>query len=423
MVLRPDPWLVQHLAAEFGRNLVEGQHRVPIGRAEGDVRLPAAGIGRRTRARTRGSHRPGRSRRHRRSPSPSRNPSGASTASYQAIGGGEVVGLQADVVDHRPTLPPHSDRPCGRHRQTRPADPSGRHWPGKRHCRRTNPSANRLRAMDYRTLGNSGCAVSTLALGTMTFGAEADEAASHAQLDRFVEAGGTLIDTADVYSAGAFRGDHRPLAGRPTRGCDRTGRAGHEGALPDGGRPERCRPLRPAPDQGPRRLAAPARRRRDRPVPGPRVRSAHPAGGDAADLRRLHPGRQDPLLRPVELHRLAAHQGRPPRPEPEPGATDHPAAAVQPAGPGDRMGDRAGRAGRRPRAAARGHRWAAAGSPASTGATSGPPAPPGSARTRPRHGGLSTSATSRTAPGTSSTPCRRSPTRAASRWRRSRWPG
>jgi len=56
--------------------------------------------------------------------------------------------------------------------------------------------------MDYRTLGNSGCAVSSLALGTMTFGAEADQGASHAQLDRFVEAGGTLIDTADVYSAG-----------------------------------------------------------------------------------------------------------------------------------------------------------------------------------------------------------------------------
>ncbi len=56
--------------------------------------------------------------------------------------------------------------------------------------------------MDYRTLGNSGCAVSTLALGTMTFGAEADEAASHAQLDRFAEAGGTLIDTADVYAGG-----------------------------------------------------------------------------------------------------------------------------------------------------------------------------------------------------------------------------
>jgi aryl-alcohol dehydrogenase-like predicted oxidoreductase len=56
--------------------------------------------------------------------------------------------------------------------------------------------------MEYRTLGRSGCAVSTLALGTMTFGSETDEDASHAQLDAFVEAGGTLIDTADVYSGG-----------------------------------------------------------------------------------------------------------------------------------------------------------------------------------------------------------------------------
>jgi aryl-alcohol dehydrogenase-like predicted oxidoreductase len=44
--------------------------------------------------------------------------------------------------------------------------------------------------MEYRTLGRSGCAVSTLALGTMTFGAESDEETSHAQLDVFVEAGG-----------------------------------------------------------------------------------------------------------------------------------------------------------------------------------------------------------------------------------------
>ncbi len=56
--------------------------------------------------------------------------------------------------------------------------------------------------MEYRTLGHSGCAVSHLCLGTMTFGAETDEKGSHAQLDRFVEAGGTLVDTADVYSAG-----------------------------------------------------------------------------------------------------------------------------------------------------------------------------------------------------------------------------
>ena len=56
--------------------------------------------------------------------------------------------------------------------------------------------------MDYRTLGRSGCAVSHLALGTMTFGKETDESTAHAQLDRFVEAGGTLVDTADVYNAG-----------------------------------------------------------------------------------------------------------------------------------------------------------------------------------------------------------------------------
>ena len=56
--------------------------------------------------------------------------------------------------------------------------------------------------MDYRTLGNSGCAVSNLCLGTMTFGSETDEEGSYAQLDRFVQAGGTLVDTADVYSSG-----------------------------------------------------------------------------------------------------------------------------------------------------------------------------------------------------------------------------
>jgi len=57
--------------------------------------------------------------------------------------------------------------------------------------------------MHYRTLGSSGAVVSTYALGTMTFGAEADEATSHAILDDYVAAGGNFIDTADVYSAGA----------------------------------------------------------------------------------------------------------------------------------------------------------------------------------------------------------------------------
>jgi len=51
-------------------------------------------------------------------------------------------------------------------------------------------------------LGGSGCAVSSLCLGTMTFGVETDESGAHAQLDRFAEAGGTMVDTADVYGDG-----------------------------------------------------------------------------------------------------------------------------------------------------------------------------------------------------------------------------
>jgi aryl-alcohol dehydrogenase (NADP+) len=56
--------------------------------------------------------------------------------------------------------------------------------------------------MEYRTLGRSGCAVSSLCLGTMTFGVETDESGAHQQLDRFIEAGGNLVDTADVYGGG-----------------------------------------------------------------------------------------------------------------------------------------------------------------------------------------------------------------------------
>jgi aryl-alcohol dehydrogenase-like predicted oxidoreductase len=56
--------------------------------------------------------------------------------------------------------------------------------------------------MEYRTLGSTGTVVSTLCLGTMTFGAESDEKVAHEQLDRFVEQGGNFVDTADVYSDG-----------------------------------------------------------------------------------------------------------------------------------------------------------------------------------------------------------------------------
>jgi aryl-alcohol dehydrogenase-like predicted oxidoreductase len=56
--------------------------------------------------------------------------------------------------------------------------------------------------MEQRRLGPTGVRVSELCLGTMTFGNEADEATSRAIVDRFLEAGGNFVDTANVYSQG-----------------------------------------------------------------------------------------------------------------------------------------------------------------------------------------------------------------------------
>jgi len=53
-----------------------------------------------------------------------------------------------------------------------------------------------------RHLGRSGLVVSRLALGTMTWGRDTDEDDAAAQLVAFREAGGTLVDTADIYGEG-----------------------------------------------------------------------------------------------------------------------------------------------------------------------------------------------------------------------------
>lgn len=56
--------------------------------------------------------------------------------------------------------------------------------------------------MEYRFMGRTGLRVSELCLGAMTFGRESTEDESIRMMDRFVEAGGTFIDTADVYGQG-----------------------------------------------------------------------------------------------------------------------------------------------------------------------------------------------------------------------------
>ncbi|HEX3589110.1 MAG TPA: aldo/keto reductase [Pseudonocardiaceae bacterium] len=64
--------------------------------------------------------------------------------------------------------------------------------------------------MEYRQLGRSGLRISALTMGTMTFGGKGvfgnvgatDVATATRQIDRCLDAGVNLVDTADVYSAG-----------------------------------------------------------------------------------------------------------------------------------------------------------------------------------------------------------------------------
>ena len=68
-----------------------------------------------------------------------------------------------------------------------------------------------------RMIGETGIEVAPVALGGNVFDWTADEAASFAILDAFVDAGGTMIDTADVYSAwvpGHQGGESEALIGR-----------------------------------------------------------------------------------------------------------------------------------------------------------------------------------------------------------------
>jgi aryl-alcohol dehydrogenase-like predicted oxidoreductase len=74
--------------------------------------------------------------------------------------------------------------------------------------------------MKYRTIGTDPATrreVSVLSLGAMRFGTTTDEATSFAILDRYVEAGGTFIDTSDNYAFwvnGTQGGESEELLGR-----------------------------------------------------------------------------------------------------------------------------------------------------------------------------------------------------------------
>jgi aryl-alcohol dehydrogenase-like predicted oxidoreductase len=96
--------------------------------------------------------------------------------------------------------------------------------------------------MERRRLGSSGLEVSRLALGTMSWGRDTDAAEAGLALDRFLDAGGSLLDTAASYGDGAseevigelLRGG---IARRDVQICTKAGiRRGPDGGSVDGSR-------------------------------------------------------------------------------------------------------------------------------------------------------------------------------------------
>src|SRR5919112_3779126 len=85
-----------------------------------------------------------------------------------------------------------SSRAGGRQHSRRGTVPAGR--------RATPP---RLPGVQRRQVGGSGLRVSRIGLGTMTWGDDTDVDSAADQLRAFLQAGGTLVETADGYGSGA----------------------------------------------------------------------------------------------------------------------------------------------------------------------------------------------------------------------------
>ncbi|WP_447760447.1 aldo/keto reductase [Sphingopyxis panaciterrae] len=101
--------------------------------------------------------------------------------------------------------------------------------------------------MSERALGSSGLSIRPFVLGGNVFGMTADREASFAVLDRFVEHGGGMIDTADVYSAwvpGHKGGESESMIGewlKASGARDQVLIATKVGMMPGGLKPDRIR--------------------------------------------------------------------------------------------------------------------------------------------------------------------------------------
>ncbi|MEJ2578356.1 MAG: aldo/keto reductase [Kineosporiaceae bacterium] len=90
--------------------------------------------------------------------------------------------------------------------------------------------------MEQRVVGRSGLRVSRIGLGTLTWGRDTDQHEAGEQLREFVDAGGTLVDTADAYGDGAAEDVLGTLLGEAVDReelhiCTRSGMSWQDGAL------------------------------------------------------------------------------------------------------------------------------------------------------------------------------------------------
>ena len=162
----------------------------------------------------------------------------------------------------------------------------------------------------YRALGNSGLIVSVAGLGCNNFGGRLDTGGTRAVVDAAIEAGITLLDTADSYGGGGRSEEMlgEMLTGRRDQVVLAT-KFGHQSADlgygPAAGAKGGRAYIRRAAEQ----LAAPAADRLHRSLPAAHAGPGDADRGDAHRARRAGGRGEGPLHRALQLLRLAARRG------------------------------------------------------------------------------------------------------------------
>ena len=210
-----------------------------------------------------------------------------------------------------------------------------------------------------RHLGSTGLKVSRLGLGTLTWGTDTDEHEAQDQLRAFVDAGGTLIDTAAGYGGGA---SEEMIGSLLSQVVDRDNVViATKGGISRRSGERVVDVSRGALAARSRHVAGPARGRLRRPVAGPHLVLRRTAGRDTDGTRRRGVQWAGAIRRHLQLLRLADRTGRhAPTVRRRPGPTGLHPGRVLAAAARNRARGGSGRRGARTRDPARGHRSVAA---------------------------------------------------------------